>query len=115
MVYPIIIALIFMILDVVTGFIKASFNKEINSQKMREGLMHKAAFCFIIILAVACQIAMQYIPELGVVFPAIPLVCAYVILAEIISIVENIGEMNPALRDSKLLSLFKVSKDDVNE
>ena len=42
--YPIIIALVFNALDLITGIITAIKNKEIQSSKLRDGLFKKVGF-----------------------------------------------------------------------
>jgi len=58
------------------------------------------------------QVASQHI-DLGYNMPLIPIVCGFIILIEVSSIIENLAEINPEIKGSKLLEFFKVtnSKD----
>lgn len=100
---PMLIAVIMMALDMIFGFAGAWKNNEIQSNKMREGLWHKAGFCGLIILALAYEYAAAWLNleaialNLGVAVPQIPAVtavCAFIVLTEIISILENLTELN---------------------
>lgn len=96
-----------MIFDLVTGFIGAWKNKNINSTKMREGIFNKSALVLVIMLAILCEVFIIKIPGIGVSVPLVIPACVIIITMEVISITENIAEINPTLRDSKLLQLFK--------
>lgn len=78
---------------------------------MRKGLFNKSAFIFVIVLAILCEWAMYNIPELGFTLPILNGVCVFIILMEVVSIIENIGSLNSKIMDSKLLQLFNVSKE----
>ena len=103
-------ALLFVCFDFLTGIIKAIVNKNVCSTAMRNGLFHKSAFALVIILAIMCEAAMTHI-DLGMTVPLVAPVCAYIVLTEMASILENIGEINPELRSSAVLSLFKSTKE----
>lgn len=99
------IALAFICFDVITGFAQALKNKDVQSQKMRDGLFHKLGFLFAIALGYMIEFAMVYM-ELGFVAPVAGLVCAYVVVTEIVSILENIVALNPDLAGSKVLDIL---------
>lgn len=104
--YVTLVVMLFIILDFVTGIIKAAIKSELSSTKMREGLMHKISFILALILGWLCEWSM---PILGLpdVFEAVYMgVGVYISCTEIVSILENLGEINPELKTSKFLSLF---------
>ena len=105
------IVIAFIVLDVVTGVIQAIKNKTLDSSVMRDGLFHKSAFLIAIALAYACEYAMPYL-DLGFTLPIVNLVCIYICLTEVVSVLENLGKINPELANSKFLSFFNSSKDD---
>lgn len=109
--YAVISALLFVCFDFLTGIIKAVKNKNISSSIMREGLLHKCAFVLVIILAIMCEAAMAHL-DLGIMVPLIAPVCVYIVLTEIASILENISEIDPELKGSKLFTLFTSSKEE---
>lgn len=109
--FVVVSALLFVCFDFLTGIIKAIKNKNVSSTIMREGLLHKCAFVLVIILAIMCEAAMTHL-DLGITVPLIAPVCVYIILTEIASILENIAEINPELKDSKVFSLFTSTKEE---
>lgn len=101
--------LVFIIFDCMTGFIQALANKNLSSSKMREGVKHKGAFVLVVVLAVLCEYAMSYVPDLGFDVPLVTPVCVYLIITEIVSIFENIGKMNSDILNNKLFQLFAIA------
>lgn len=102
--------LIFIVIDVVTGIIKAVMKKELNSTVMRNGLFHKSALLLAIALSYACEYGMMYL-DIGFDLPIMAAVCAYICLTETVSILENLGEINPELANTKFMSLFNSRND----
>lgn len=113
--YAALIVMLFIILDFVSGIIKAAIKSELSSTKMREGLMHKLSFILALLLGWLCEWSM---PILGLpdVFSAVYMaVAVYISCTEIVSILENLGEINPKLKTSKFLSLFGENTTDNKE
>lgn len=96
---------LFIALDVLTGVLQAAMNKEIDSTIMRQGLFRKSAEVLIVIITIAINFAAQYI-DFGANVPLIECMCAYLIVMELSSILENIIKINPDLADNPLFSLF---------
>lgn len=95
--------LIFMIADIVSGVIQAIINKNLDSQKMREGILRKMLLILVVILSFIFQYAFN-IPAISKV------VCIYIIVMEIISILENIKKAGIDL--GKLGELLKVKTEE---
>ena len=89
-------SLAFMFVDVLTGMLKAVKNKELNSTKAREGIYKKASYILFIAFGYLADYAMQYV-NMGFNFPAAVTICTLVIVTEAISILENLGKINPEL------------------
>ena len=89
---------VFIILDIVSGLLKAFYSGEFNSEKMRKGIYHKATYVLIIALAITCELSEAYI-ELGFSIPLVKPTTAYIIFCEFMSIIENIGAINPSLKE----------------
>ena len=104
--FTIISCLLFMVMDFASGLVKAAKNKAISSTVMREGLFHKASLVLVILLAIMCEVTMTHF-DIGMDLPLVVPVCAYIVLMEVASILENVCEINPQLSDSKVLGLFK--------
>ena len=102
----IIVALVGIVLDVITGFVKAWFNKEVDSTIIREGGKHKISEILIIIFAMYVKKGIVYL-NVEIPFNPITLVCGYIIIMECISIIENIGKMNSKSIPPKLSEFFK--------
>lgn len=90
------LALAFMVIDVFTGVLKAVKNKELNSTKAREGIYKKASFILFIAFGYLADYAMGYV-NIGFTFPAAVTICTLVIVTEAISVLENLGQINPDL------------------
>lgn len=90
------LALAFMVIDVFTGVLKAVKNKELNSTKAREGIYKKASFILFIAFGYLADYAMDYV-NMGFNFPAAVTICTLVIVTEAISVLENLGQINPDL------------------
>lgn len=95
----------FVLLDMITGMIKAFKEKAFTSSVMREGLFHKCGSLLIVVLGVLIDYAQKFV-DLGVNIPIAISVCVYIILMECGSIAENIGKINPALVPAKIKPYF---------
>lgn len=90
------LALTFMVIDVFTGVLKAVKNKELNSTKAREGIYKKASFLLFIAFGYLADYAMEYV-NMGFNLPAATTICTLIIVTEAISVLENLGKINPDL------------------
>lgn len=111
MMWAIIACLVMMVFDIITGFMAAWKNKDIQSTKMREGLFHKGTLILLIILAWLCELFVMHVPDLGITIPLVIPACVIIFTMEVVSVTENTSEIYPELKDSKLLKLFSLSND----
>lgn len=95
----------FIVLDFITGIVKALKQKNFNSSVMREGLFHKSASILCVLLGVLVDYA-QTLVDLGFSVPCATAICTYIILMEFASIAENLGQINPNLLPEKLREHF---------
>ena len=95
--------LVFMIADVISGFISAVIQKNVDSQKMREGLLRK----ILLILIIALSFIVQY--AFGITSIS-KVVCIYIIVMEVISILENIKKAGIDL--GKLGEILNIKQDE---
>ena len=100
-----VIAAAFIVLDMVTGLVKALKEKNYCSSVMREGLFHKFGSILCIVFAVLIDYAQGFI-DLGVTIPVTLGVCTYIVLMEVGSIIENISAINPEIVPDKLKQYF---------
>lgn len=110
---PLLIVCGFALFDVLLGLAKAFATNTFTSEKMRLGLWHKMAEIAVVVLAMALEIATQFMDLQAVGMESIPVasvVAAYVVLMEVGSLLESIGEINPDLKGSGLFRRFDVMR-----
>ena len=101
--WQVIATLVFILFDVITGFISAIIQKNVDSQKMREGLLRKILLIIIILLS--------FIVQYGFGIAAISkIVCIYIISMEVVSILENLQKAGIDL--GRLSEILKIKTDD---
>ena len=130
-----IIVVILIAIDYITGLMKAAMQHDISSEKMRLGLWHKSGLILVMLLAeivergqahldlgysmplivpAAVYISITEISSilenLGYSMPLIVPAAVYISITEISSILENLGEINPEIANSPLLQLFRSGK-----
>lgn len=105
--YPIIIALVFNALDLITGIITALKNKDIQSAKLRDGLFKKVGFILCYFVA---WLVDTYGTRIGFQFgiSILPIIILYACTTELVSILENICKINPDILPEKLMELFHI-------
>lgn len=106
--YPVIIALVFNAMDIISGLISAVKNKEVRSSKLRDGLFKKVGFimCYFMGWLVDTQgmkIGFHFSVEI------LPIIILYVCTTELVSIIENICKINTDIVPDKLLEIFNVT------
>lgn len=99
----------FICLDFVSGIIKAAKQKALNSTRMREGLFRKVALLLCMVLGEGIEVA-QTIIDLRFNVPVAGAICGYIIMMEILSITENICEINPDLKPDALRRIMGTDK-----
>lgn len=108
--WAIIACLCMMAFDIITGFMAAWKNHEIESKKMREGICHKGTLVLLIVLAWLCEVFILHVPELGISIPLVIPVCVIIFAIELTSILENLSKMYPEISSTKIMQLFQVTK-----
>lgn len=106
------LACVMMIADMLAGFIVAVINEELSSNKMRKGLLHKALMLILIFVCLAIEIGISHTVALPYDVPTCEVVCGYIVVMELMSVLENIAKGYPALKDSALLKLFNLGDKD---
>lgn len=110
MVYAITAA--FILLDLISGVVKALKAKNLNSSVMRDGVFKKAGSVLIMALGALVDYGQQYI-DLGVSLPVAAIFCGIIIMTEVVSIIENACVINPNLMPDTFKAYFE--KLDVKE
>lgn len=95
--------LFFMLGDIISGVVSAVILKNLDSQKMREGLLRKVLLILIVLLAfvVGGAFKITFVSKA---------VCIYIIVMETISILENVKKAGIDL--GKLGDLLKIKQED---
>lgn len=110
--WSILLACVMMCADVIVGFIQAAINNQLSSTKMRQGLLHKVLILILIFVCLAIEVGIGHTVKLPYDIPTCEVVCGYVIVMELISILENIARGYPEFADSQLFKLFNLSDKD---
>lgn len=106
------LACVMMCADVVVGFIQATINNQLSSTKMRHGLLHKVLILILIFVCLAIEIGISHTVKLPYEIPTCEVVCGYVIVMELVSILENIARGYPEFANSQIFKLFNIDSKD---
>lgn len=113
--YGIILACIMMCADILVGFIKAVIQHNISSTKMRDGCLHKILMLILIFLCLTIEVASSYMFKLPYDIPTCEVICGYIVVMELASIIENISAVYPEFAKSRLAKLFNLNeKKEIN-
>ena len=82
-IWQVILPLVLSLVDIITGYLQARINNDVQSKIMREGLIHKILQIIIIAVSFMFQFAFN-LKSISVI------VCIYICLMELTSIVENL-------------------------
>lgn len=107
-VWPLLLPIILMGADVLTGWIQASINGTWDSTKMRKGLFRKSAEIVIIVLA--------YVVQVAIVLPIniFAFISIYICIMEILSVIENLDQAGLPV-PSWITKRLKKAMDDMTE
>ena len=106
-----------MLADIIVGFIVAVIKGEVSSVKMRVGLLHKVLLLVLIVVCLAIEVAIDHAVPLPYDIPTCEVVCAYIVIMELSSVLENIANGYPEVTDTALFKLFKLNdkKEETND
>ena len=101
-----IVLLFFIILDLLSGIVKGIVKKKFSSSRLRKGLFVKSAIILLYITFYILDIAIKYkVIALKVNIKFAPMILTYIILMEVVSIIENCTQINKDL--SKVTNKLK--------
>lgn len=109
-----IIVLVFIVLDLISGVICALKKGNFTSKGMKKGLYAKSGELLLLLLSYLISYCMRYY-DIGYSNSFYIIVSTYIITMEIGSIVENIGKINPNLIPAVIKKCFKQLRSDNNE
>lgn len=101
------IAILLNVLDFISGTAAAIKNHNIKSSRMRDGLFKKFGFVLLYVVGYAWE---HWGGELGLPYgaQALTAMCIYISSIEVISLVENLHQLNADIVPHKILSLLKM-------
>lgn len=97
--------LFFISIDYVTGVVKAIMRDGLSSRKMREGLGHKFAYLMLVMVAWFIDEVNRHI-DLGLPMSVFICTVSGICLIELTSILENVTEINPELKNAPFMQIF---------
>ena len=100
----------FIIMDYITGVVKAIMADNLSSRKMREGLGHKFAYLLLVFVAYAIDTFNTH-TQLGLPVDVFACVVGGICLIELTSILENITAINPELASAPFMHIFATVTD----
>lgn len=96
---------VFTTTDYITGVINAIMHNSLSSMKMRKGLGNKFAYICVFFIAWFIDFETRHI-DLGFHSALTPIVTIGIVLIELSSIIENIGKINPELKNAPFMNIF---------
>lgn len=111
--WALIAVLFFVATDYATGIVKAIMTGNLSSQRMREGLGHKFAYLVLIVVAYMIDTFNVHV-DLGLPVHVYLVTVGGICLIELTSIIENITQINPELKDVPLMRIFSSTNTDPN-
>lgn len=102
----VVIALIFIAFDILTGILTGIKEKNLMSKKLREGMWHKLGFILVIFFAIVLECALVFF-DFPYEVPSTAVVCVYIVFTECVSIFENLCILNPSLVNSPFGQIFR--------
>lgn len=104
--WAILSACMMMVCDVLTGFLGACIRHDVSSSKMREGLGHKILVLVMIAMAYVLGVGLSHISGVDVSIPSTEVVCSYVIVMELSSVLENVNRAWPEFSATGVYKAF---------
>lgn len=108
-----IVTLVFIVLDILVGLVKAFSTTGFKSLKMREGLFHKLGEIMCVAFGVVCEICFPLV-GITITLPIVSTICIYIVLMETGSIIENLAVVSPNI-NSLLGKVFGGYKNEDDE
>lgn len=111
--WALIAVLFFVATDYITGIVKAIMAGNLSSKRMREGLGHKFAYLVLILTSYMIDVFNVHI-NLGLPVHVYLVTVGGICLIELTSIIENITQINPELKDVPSMQIFNTTNTDTD-
>lgn len=105
----IVAVLLLMLLDIAFGIGNALATHSFTSAKMREGIGHKCVSIGFILVGIIVDGTIAAGFDIGVENPVLVVICAYLAIMEVSSLLETFAKMNPSLAQSPVFRLLESS------
>lgn len=92
----VIVCFALILMDIATGIMKAVYVGDFSSRGLRQGGLRKLSELVLVILGMGLEYV-QTVWGIETPFPATSIIGAYIVIMEIVSILENVGAMNKNL------------------
>ena len=106
--WALIAVLFFVATDYTTGIVKAIMAGNLSSKRMREGLGHKFAYLALILTSYMIDVFSAHV-DLSLPVHVYLVTAGGICLIELTSIIENVTEINPDLKDVPFMRIFSTS------
>lgn len=107
--WPYVAVIVLVLLDILTGLVKAFTQGNVSSYIMREGLTNKLMYFLLLVTFTAVnfvQAMLNVWPD----FPTVEAIAVYICVTEIVSILENIVAVNPEIGKWPIIKQLYESK-----
>ena len=110
-----------LLLDYITGMLAAAYNEGLSSKKGRKGLIKKVSFLLMLGLGFLLDAAVPYFVERGlsaelpVPLPFGLMICAWIVITEAISVLENLCRMEGVRVPGFLVKLLRGMRDKIDK
>ena len=111
--WALIAVLFFVATDYTTGIVKAIMAENLSSKKMREGLGHKFTYLVLILTSYMIDVFSAHV-DLSLPVHVYLITVGGICLIELTSIIENITEINPELKDVPFMQIFSTTNTDTD-
>ena len=112
-IWALIAVLFFVVTDYITGVVKAVMAGNLSSRRMREGLGHKFAYLTLILTSYMIDVFNTHV-DLGLPVRVYLITVGGICLIELTSILENVTEINPELKDVPFMQIFSSTNSDTD-
>ena len=106
--WALIAVLSFVATDYITGIVKAIMAGNLSSKRMREGLGHKFAYLVLVLTSYMIDTFSVHV-DLGLPVHVYLVTVGGICLIELTSIIENVTQINPELKDVPFTRIFNTT------
>lgn len=111
--WAVVLACLMMLFDILAGFLGACIRHDVSSTKMRDGIGHKCLELVFIVISYILSAGLTHVSGMNITVPSTEVVCGYIIVMELASVIENVGKSWPEFSSTQLYGYFrKIVGDD---